>query len=334
MRHAGYELSRETVMTAHKVGIIVPVYNVAPFLKTCLDSILNQTMQDFLCYIVDDGSTDGSEIICDEYQKRDNRVIVVHQKNKGVSAARNAALDKVRKDNLAEFITFIDSDDLVAPTYLEELLNGILNGAQISAVSFLRFSNDYHFPEETHKATWDIKSPHDYYLKHAETRSQLWGKLYPAHYLNDVRFPEDEINEDELTSYKVIFKANQIASTSSPLYAYRFRVGSIMNSPWSTKRLARLEAYRNQIYFFNDLGHDDLVNDLRSWLIIDLTDAVRNLKKIGERRKAEELRRELASELKIGNFPFTENYLAYKTAHPIFSRVLKVFSSIRILHHD
>ena len=329
MRHAGYELTREPVMTAHKVAIIVPVYNVAPFLKTCLDSILHQTIKDFLCYIVDDGSTDGSELICDEYQKRDNRVIVVHQKNKGVSAARNAALDKVRKDNLAEFITFIDSDDLVAPTYLEELLNGSLNGAQISAVSFLRFSNDYPFSEETHKATWDIKSPHDYYLKHAETRSQAWGKLYPAHYLNDVRFPEGEINEDELTSYKVIFKANQIASTSTPLYAYRYRVGSIMNSPWSTKRLARIEAYRNQIHFFSTLGHNDLVNDLRSWLIIDLTDAVRNLKKIGERRKAEELRRELANLLKVGKFPFMENYLAYKTAHPIFSKVLKVFSSIK-----
>jgi glycosyltransferase involved in cell wall biosynthesis len=108
-----------------KVAVIVPVYNVAPYLRCCLDSLLGQGMRDFLLFLVDDGSTDGSSAICDEYAARDGRVRVFHRENAGQSAARNAALDIVLGEGLAEYVTFVDSDDWVLPTYLEGRRQGL-----------------------------------------------------------------------------------------------------------------------------------------------------------------------------------------------------------------
>lgn len=100
------------------ISIIIPVYNVAPYLDECIASVVNQTYQDWECVLVDDGSTDGGAEICDNWSKKDDRIIVVHQSNQGVSAARNQGIDKA----CGEFITFIDSDDYVTPTYLSSML--------------------------------------------------------------------------------------------------------------------------------------------------------------------------------------------------------------------
>ena len=101
-----------------KVSIIVPVYNVEPYLRQCLDSILAQTFTDWECILVDDGSKDGSGAICDEYAEKDSRFRVVHQENKGSSAARNEGLSLSK----GIYLSFIDSDDWVENNYLERLL--------------------------------------------------------------------------------------------------------------------------------------------------------------------------------------------------------------------
>ena len=102
-----------------KISVIVPVYNVEKFIRKCLDSIINQTMEDLEIILVDDGSIDNSGIICDEYAKNDNRIVVIHKENGGVSSARNVGLNKAK----GKFIAFIDSDDYVNDDYLEKLYN-------------------------------------------------------------------------------------------------------------------------------------------------------------------------------------------------------------------
>jgi len=105
------------------ISIIVPVYNVEKYIRRCLDSIKDQTLTDFECILIDDGSPDNSPAICDEYANADSRFIVIHQKNAGVSAARNAGLDAAK----GEWIGFVDSDDWVEKTYVAELRNKILS---------------------------------------------------------------------------------------------------------------------------------------------------------------------------------------------------------------
>ena len=100
------------------VTAVIPVYLAQRYLRRCVDSVLSQTYQNLQIILVDDGSPDGSPQICDEYAKQDERILVIHKRNGGVSSARNAALDAAN----GEFVTFIDSDDYIAPDLVEQLL--------------------------------------------------------------------------------------------------------------------------------------------------------------------------------------------------------------------
>ena len=101
-----------------KISVIVPVYNTEKFLQRCIDSVLAQTYQDFELLLIDDGSKDSSDTICDEYAAQDTRVKVFHKENGGVSSARNVGLDNAR----GEWITFVDSDDYIEENYLQTFI--------------------------------------------------------------------------------------------------------------------------------------------------------------------------------------------------------------------
>lgn len=123
--------------TQPKVAVIVPVYNVASYLRECLDSILTQTYTSFTVFAVDDGSTDESGAILDEYAVKDLRLIVIHQKNGGISAARNAALDRIERDGTFQYVAFVDSDDKVLPDFLAHLIqNAFRTQADITVCGF------------------------------------------------------------------------------------------------------------------------------------------------------------------------------------------------------
>ena len=115
--------------------IIIPVYNTAPYLPDCLTSILGQTFSDFELLLINDGSTDGSGTICDEYAKKDNRIRVFHKGNGGVSSARNLGLDNAR----GEWIYFVDSDDELLPGGLQTLVDGICDDVDIVGGGYERF---------------------------------------------------------------------------------------------------------------------------------------------------------------------------------------------------
>ena len=105
-------------MDSTMISVIVPVYNVEPYLRKCLDSIVNQTYRDFEILIIDDGSTDGSGRICDEYAEKDSRIKVFHTENRGLSCARNLGLAEAK----GEWIGFVDSDDWIEPDMYEVLI--------------------------------------------------------------------------------------------------------------------------------------------------------------------------------------------------------------------
>jgi len=307
-----------------KIAVIVPVYNVEPYLRRCVDSILAQSMRDFALVLVDDGSTDGSGSICEEYCARDGRVRMMRQGNAGQSVARNAALDMLDRERLAEYVTFVDADDWVMPTYLEEMAKGVSSGADIASIPSFRFvDGDAVGDSGRPSVVWRTLPPREYWLVPGQCQSAAWGKLYAHKLFGDIRFPAGKICEDEATNYRLFFKARRVAYAQTPLYAYCVRSGSTMHSPWSVRRMDRLDAWRDQIRFFGEMGFPELVANSRKWLVVDLVDAVRNLRSLGDAERAESCRRSLAEELKAGKFPFVENYLAYKTAHPLRAKLMR-----------
>lgn len=114
-------------MSSIRIAIVIPVYQVERYIQECLDSVLKQTHENFIAFLVDDGSTDRSGSICDDYALRDSRFRVIHKPNGGVSSARNAALDKIEEDGTFDFIAFIDSDDFVSPFFLEKLVSAVVD---------------------------------------------------------------------------------------------------------------------------------------------------------------------------------------------------------------
>jgi len=306
-----------------KIAVVVPVFNVERYLRRCVDSILSQSFGDFVLVLVDDGSTDGSSAICDEYCARDGRIRLIRQGNAGQSAARNAALDMLDSDRSVGYVTFVDSDDWVMPTYLEEFAKGMSFGADIASIPSFRFADGDTVGDGVRPVVWRTLPPREYWLVPGQFQSAAWGKLYARRLFDGIRFPVGKICEDEATNYRLFFKAGKVAYAQTALYAYCVRSGSTMQSPWSLRRMDRLDAWRDQIKFFGERGFPELVENSRKWLVVDLVDAVRNLRSLGEIERAESCRRSLAAELKAGRFPFAENYLAYKTAHPLMAKLMR-----------
>lgn len=209
------------------ISVIVPVYNVEAYLRKCLDSVVNQTYGDLEILIVDDGSTDQSGKICDEYQF-DKRVRVYHTDNHGLSAARNYALDRATGD----YIAFLDSDDWFENTALERFVTVAQStGADIVACRFYQEYADKTVKPEGIDAEFVVEG--DEVLKSMvidhKLTEDVWNKFYKAGLFDSIRYPEGRLFEDKATTYKVLWKADKLAYTPDPLIHYRNREGSLSN---------------------------------------------------------------------------------------------------------
>lgn len=214
------------------ISIIIPVYNVEDYLEKCLDSVINQTYKNLEIILIDDGSTDTSGKICDQYALQDKRIKVVHQKNGGVSVARNAGLSLVK----GKYLTFIDSDDYVHPEYLEYLINLLTSyKATISSCGY-----KYIYPAKTKEyfveekiRVMDSMEALKRMLYQSGFNNSLWGKLYCIELFTGILFPKDKIHEDLDVMYKILLKAKKIVSGEMPYYNYVQSSGSLMRKEFS-----------------------------------------------------------------------------------------------------
>lgn len=234
------------------ITIVVPVYNVEKYLSRCVDSILEQTYTDFELLLVDDGSPDNCGEICDEYAKKDSRIFVVHQKNGGLSAARNTGIDWFYKQNRSDYITFVDSDDWLHPNYLKILMNGITeNDVKICACNYKRVTT-----ESSHQnyddIEYEITSPEDFLVNHSWQYNYAWGKLYHKSIFDDVRYPVGKNFEDTFTTYKALHKCEKIAYTDLQLYYYLRNEQGISRSPWKPSELVIFDAMQDQMQFYKE----------------------------------------------------------------------------------
>lgn len=217
------------------ISVIIPVYNVEKYLPICLNSILSQTYKNLEIILVDDGSIDNSSKICDKYSNIDNRVIVFHQKNKGVSAARNLGVSVAT----GKYLTFVDSDDQLcndAIEYLYEIL--IRHDADISCCNFeYGYVNRISTIENVFEAIQCYNKVDSLrtllYQKNIDT--SLWAKLYKTKLFKGIKFPIGKIYEDFGTFYKILLKIDKLVYSNQKKYIYLIRDNSIMTSQFGKK---------------------------------------------------------------------------------------------------
>ena len=224
-----------------KVTIVVPVYNVAPYLSECLDSILTQTYTNFTVFAVDDGSTDESGAILDEWTTKDTRFIVIRQKNGGLSAARNAALDHIERDGAFEYVAFVDSDDKVLPEFLALLVqNAVQTQADITACGFFKFNDEGRTKTEGVIQTARTIDQEEFvelifsrlrWEKTCGAGGMVWEKLFTTSSIKSIRFPSNrDVLEDEIFCLQAALRAQIFSYLPEMLYGYRQRPNSIIRS--------------------------------------------------------------------------------------------------------
>ena len=239
------------------ISVIVPVYNVAPYLRQCVDSILGQSFRNFELILVDDGSPDNSGAICDEYASADSRVHVIHQQNGGLSAARNAALDWMFANSSSEYVTFVDSDDWVDERYLELFLDVAgKTGSPLVAGRYTLVDADGSFEKgpSPGATAFDFPGTEDFWCRDWGMSNVACVKLYHRELLKDIRYPLGKINEDAFTTYKIAFRLPNVPCLLCPTYFCRRTPGSITRSAWTPRRFDEADAIEGQIQFFQDHG--------------------------------------------------------------------------------
>lgn len=237
------------------ISIIVPFYNVERELARCLDSIINQSFKDFEVLLVNDGSTDNSFRIADAYSRKDTRIKVFNQKNKGVGPARNVGLENA----IGEYIAFIDADDCVHHKFLETLYSLIYIFKASIAICGCQKLTNY---TETESEIIDFKACKTEVIEKKKLFKLLfdkfpylcvWGKLFKQDLIKDKRFSHFKMNEDLEFNSIVFNNATKVVLTNLPLYNYIIRKGSISHSSFNDNYISELEAkfyiYRNATKF-------------------------------------------------------------------------------------
>ena len=216
-------------MKAELISVIVPVYNVELYLCCCVDSILRQTYRNLEIILVDDGSTDQSGKICDEYARQDLRVTVVHQKNGGLSAARNTGIDRAK----GEYLSFVDSDDFIDERMLEVLYTDLQAVKADAAVVGFQL-----FEKQNEIKSVELDSPVQSMTKQEAIRSTLipdgmgdfaWNKLYKKELFQGIRYPLGRMMEDQGTTYRIFLQCKKVAYHPVGLYYYYQRPDSILH---------------------------------------------------------------------------------------------------------
>lgn len=248
------------------VSIIIPVYNVKPYLKRCVESVLNQSYTDFETILVDDGSTDGSSAICDEYLERDTRIRVIHKENGGLSDARNAGINAA----VGEYIIFVDSDDFLDKDALDILTKEIRPGVDIIIGGYKKIiGNQMVLFTCDGIETGKEYTPYDY-LKRVRIDVVAWGNLYRRQYMLDHKlfYRKGFIHEDNELFPRLYLNADKIVGTGGTVYNYVVRDGSIQTGTMTPVRKKSLKIiFRNWLKTFSEVSDEETQKVLFNYMI-------------------------------------------------------------------
>ncbi len=271
------------------ISIIVPIYNVSKYLKRCLDSIIDQTYKDLEIILVNDGSTDNSGDICEDYAKKDYRIRVIHKENGGVSSARNVGLDVAK----GEYIGFVDGDDVLDPKMYEVLiLNAQKYDCDISCCQIATKNIDGSVNKLYDNESSLLNTEHlienyffDSFVK--DTMYSQCNKIFKKSSLADLRYENYSYCEDILFIFEVLIRSQKIYYDRFVGYYYIHRNTSAMTSSFSRKRLDYISAARD-IERICKSKYDLAYSNARRWVYIHVLNTLREIYASGKLKELKE----------------------------------------------
>jgi glycosyltransferase involved in cell wall biosynthesis len=239
-----------TQMNTGKIAVIIPVYNIAPYIGACLDSLLAQTYPHWVAYVIDDGSTDASAEIVDQYAAKDSRFKVFHKPNGGIGSARNWGLSKMKPDMQSfSAVTFLDGDDWLPPNIYSDLLPKMASAK--ADILFFGFKSD--FPDKLVERKFvhqeglidrinfiEAVFSYENWAGRNGSWGVVWNKIFHPEVIADLQFIEDRtILEDELFCFQAALRSNRFYFVNESYYFYRKRTGSTLKTAGINARIAR-----------------------------------------------------------------------------------------------
>lgn len=317
------------------ITIVVPVYKVEEYLERCVDSILKQSYKDFELLLVDDGSPDNCGKMCDEYTEKDNRIFVIHQKNGGLSSARNTGINWFYEQNRSDYITFIDSDDWLHPDCLKILADGIKKDVKISICNYTRVT-DVIPNKNFDNVEYELTTPEDFLVNHSWQYNYAWGKLYHKDLLQDIRYPVGKNFEDTFTTYKLLHQCEKVAYTDISLYYYFRNETGISRSPWNTSELVIFDAMEEQLKFYKEKNlqkaYDkefELFVHHHAYQIVRIKENKKDLKK--NKPILKDIKKTLKSYLNENKDKFNVHNMtySYEAAYPLMMKIYALASKTK-----
>lgn len=288
------------------ISVIVPVYKVEKYLPECIESIISQTYTDLEIILVDDGSPDSCGKICDAYAEKDNRIKVIHQKNRGLCGARNAGLGAAKGD----YIGFVDSDDYISGDMYEYLASSLEKyDADVVSCRYFRIGREYDGYSE--KGEYDVimtgREAVRELVENFNLRSLFWNKLFRREILDGFSFPEGRTFEGTLTMHHLLLKCRKVIMLSEPKYYYLDNSDSIVN----TKNIKNgLDYCLAHISRYEDLRDD--FQELCDKMLRDAVRPIRVLRYVCSGIKQEDIEKNREKFEKIKSFVEDNREYIYK----------------------
>ena len=253
-----------------KLSVIVPVYNVEGYLERCVTSLIRQTYKNIEIILVDDGSTDGSGVLCDKLAEiYAEKVFVKHKKNGGLSDARNYGIEFAT----GYYIAFVDSDDYVHHQAYELLIHKMeILEADIAEGEYVKVDDQW-IGDTYWDGSVEIQTRNEALIQLMDWKHfdiSVWNKVYKRELIQGIKFPYGKTHEDEFWTYKVLFKANKLIHLNLQVYYYQQnRNGSILNASFTAKNLHSTEALLERIEFMKT-NEPKLVDKANEALVVHI----------------------------------------------------------------
>lgn len=266
-----------------KISVIIPIFNVQKYLHDCLTSIIDQSYSNLEIILIDDGSTDGSLAICQNYQQQDSRIHVFHQNNLGTGSARNYGIHIAS----GKYIMFVDADDFIGPDHIKHLYQQIHEYKSDIACSLLYRMNSqctyYFFVNHSQDSFNGVYTPQQWVRLELTkppyyTYLASWAKLYKRSLFKNINFPNNSFAEDAATVWKLYLTAKRISFCNIGDYCYRIRDDSATKSKQFAQQQLQndISALEERISFYNfcyiptSFLHDRLAQSLNNFSLMSI----------------------------------------------------------------